>query len=384
MSGQVYALASGKGGVGKTTVAVNLGVTLRADRHSVALVDADLGMSNLATLLGIDPSVTIHDVLAGEATVEEALTEEAPGFAVLPGDRDLAGFAAADPDGLGPVLETLAAEYDFVIADTGGGISYEDVLPLGVVDETVLVTTPDDAAVGDTAKTLELVHLLGGEVGGLVVNRAVEAADPAAIAVELGVSLLGAVPDDPAVTEAGRAGQPIKQYAPDSPATEAFGRLADALAAAAGDGTAQGQEQPAEPAGADGPADPEADATAADEWGTTPGEAGDGADADDSAAGSDSDPDEVADAADTPAAADGEAGASEPGSDAAGSSDAEPADPVDDAGSGDAGPEAEGDAAGTADGGAAAGDDPEVARAEGAEDGASSGGRFGWLSRIFG
>jgi septum site-determining protein MinD len=229
MPGQVYAVASGKGGVGKTTTVVNLGVALRVDGHSVALVDADLGMANVAEVLGIDHEPTIHDVLAGEAAVEDAVAESADGFAVVPGDRSLDAYAAADPAELDAVFQHVAGRYDVVLVDTGGGVGYEEVLPLGLVDGVVLVTTPDAAAAGDTRKTAQLVDRLGRTVTGVVVNRGGPDADGGAVADAIGAELLGVVPEDPLLTESSAAGTPVRSANPDAPSVAAFTRVAARL-----------------------------------------------------------------------------------------------------------------------------------------------------------
>ena len=227
MPGDVYAVASGKGGVGKTTTVVNLGVVLRRANHSVALVDADLGMANLGTILGVEGEYTVHDVLSGEATLEEALVEEAEGFGVLTGSRDLSSYPDADPKGLRDVIAELAESYDVVIVDTGAGISYEDVLPLGLVDGVLLITTPDPAAVGDAAKTAELTALADGAVTGVVVTHASPTTDATHVAAEVGVDLLGVIPHDPVVRESTAAGRPLEAMAPDSPAAAAYRDLAE-------------------------------------------------------------------------------------------------------------------------------------------------------------
>lgn len=226
MPGRVYAIASGKGGVGKSTTVVNLGVMIRSGGHTVAVVDGDLGMPNLATLLGIDAPVTLHDVLAGDATVEDAIVEAGDGFSVIGGSDDLDEFAAADPGELGSVITALVDTHDFVLVDTSAGLSFEGVLPLGLVDRIVLVTTPEETAVSDTAKTAEFAKTIDGRVEGVVVTRSDEDTDAEGIASGLDTELLAVIPEDDAVGSSTAAGEPLLAHAPDSPAAEAYRELA--------------------------------------------------------------------------------------------------------------------------------------------------------------
>lgn len=229
MTGHVYAVASGKGGVGKTTTVVNLGVMLRAEGNSVVLVDADLGMPNLADMLGVDHDPTLHDVLAGDATVEDAINEESEGFGIVQGTHDLTGFAIAEPTGLGDVVEELAERYEYVLLDTGPGLSHEDVLPLGLANEVILVTTPSETSVGDVEKTNELVDIVDGEVAGVVITHADQDTDPEEIGDRLGTTVLGVIPNDPVVRKSNRASQPLEAFDPDSRAAAAYRRLAARL-----------------------------------------------------------------------------------------------------------------------------------------------------------
>ena len=230
MPGTVYTVASGKGGVGKTTTSVNLAVALWREGNAVALVDADIGMANLAAVLDLEPEETLHDVLAGRASVGEAVVEAKDGdLLVLPGSRELESFADADPTRLRAVVDDLVDRADYVIIDTGAGLSYEDVLPLGMADGVVLVTTPDPAAFGDTTKTMEIADLLGAPIRGLVVTRAVKDTDAEAIAGEIGAELLGAIPEDPAVMASTVAGDPLESYAPDADAAAAYRDLASTI-----------------------------------------------------------------------------------------------------------------------------------------------------------
>lgn len=263
MAGQVYAVASGKGGVGKTTTVVNLGVVLRRADHTVALVDADLGMANLGTMLGIDGEATLHDVLAGDANLEEAIIEEAEGFAVITGSTDLSAYPAADPSELGPVLEALAEEYEFVLVDTGAGMSWEDVLPLGLADRIVLVTSPEPAATGDTKKTAELAELAEGHLAGLVVTMADDTTDARYVGSQVGVDVIGVIPFDPAVRESTASATPLEGLDPDTPAAVAYRDLATTLTGGAVEPPTRGPEAEASAASETEPADSRADAAAA-------------------------------------------------------------------------------------------------------------------------
>jgi len=253
MSGTVLVVTSGKGGVGKSTTALNLGVALGIDGHSVALVDADLGMANLGSMLDVESDPTLHDVLAGEADVASAVVTEGDSFGVVPGGRDLTKYAEADPARLPDVLATLAERYEFVVVDAGAGLGYADVVPIDAADEVILVTTPDDTAIGDTAKLLEFSGVIDARVRGVVLTRASEEEDGEAIAAEIGVDLLGVVPEDTTVPESAAAAVPLEQHAPDSPAAAAYRRLAGVVSgtATAEDPRSTGTPESAETATAD-------------------------------------------------------------------------------------------------------------------------------------
>ena len=238
MTGHVYALAGGKGGVGKTTSTINLGAALRAAGHDTIVVDADLAMANLGAMVDVLSGPTLHDVLAGEAALHEALVwlpedgsptrsppDEGPQLVAVPGSRSLDAFAAADPDDLGGVLRSLADAADFVLCDTGAGLSHENAVPLGVADGVVVVTTPDPVAVADARKTIDFTARAGGTIVGAVVTHAGEETDVSALADELGVEMLAVVPETDAAGD-----EPLVETAPGSYAADAYERLAATLA----------------------------------------------------------------------------------------------------------------------------------------------------------
>ncbi|KTG10783.1 hypothetical protein AUR64_06220 [Haloprofundus marisrubri] len=226
----IYAVASAKGGVGKTTTTASLSAALSAAGHDVAVVDADLAMPNLAAALGVtDTDATVHDVLAGRASVADATYTADAGVDVLPGDDSLDAFAAAEPTELHAVLSELDS-YDFVLVDTGSGLSHDAVLPLGLADAVFLVCNTERDALGDTDKTREVTERLGGTVAGVVLTR-VDPENPNAeeVAARLDATVVEAIPADDAVTEAVAASTPVAAHAPDSPAATAYGALAEAV-----------------------------------------------------------------------------------------------------------------------------------------------------------
>ncbi|WP_299265226.1 MinD/ParA family ATP-binding protein [Halorientalis sp.] len=202
MPATVYAVAGGKGGVGKTTTAANLAATLRATGREVVLVDADLAMSNLQGIVGIDHDPTIHDVLAGNADLEDAVVGEssdaldaAGRLDVLPGASELDAFAAADPSAITEVVDVLADRYDAIVLDTASGVSRESAIPIEAADETIVMTTPDQAAVFDAKKTAEFARGLDCSVAGIVVSRTCQGLSDEEIVETVGADHLATVPD---------------------------------------------------------------------------------------------------------------------------------------------------------------------------------------------
>lgn len=225
MAGYVCTIAGGKGGVGKTTTATNIAAVLEERGHETVVVDADIGMANLGEMLGLEYDVSIHEVLAGTATVSEALTNAPGGVTAVPGEQSLNAFAEADPAKLRTVLKTLRNAYDVVLVDTGAGLSHETTVPLGLADGVVLVTTPDDVAVSDTVKTGDLAARVDGAVVGVLVTFVTQDTDVPAIAEQFDPPLLGVIPMD---TDAA-GDEPLVRTSPDSDATDAYRRLATAL-----------------------------------------------------------------------------------------------------------------------------------------------------------
>ncbi len=224
----VYAVASGKGGVGKTTVAANLAAAIAELGYDVAVVDADLGMANLDTFLGLAADgPTLEDVLAGTAPVGDATYSVSDRLTVVPGGTDLDTYTQTETEELRTVVARLRERAEYVFLDIGAGISYETVLPLEVVDGVLLVTTADPAALENVETTLAVIDRAGTRPVGTVLNRQYDDdTRPQTVTADMGVEVLGTIPAAGVVREALDAGTPVVDHAPGSSVAGAFRRLA--------------------------------------------------------------------------------------------------------------------------------------------------------------
>jgi septum site-determining protein MinD len=226
MAGYVCTIAGGKGGVGKTTTAVNVGAALEERGYDTAVVDADLGMANLGAMLGVEYDNSLHEILAGNATVSEGLTDAQGGVTVIPGEQSLEAFAEADPAKLRKVIKTLRN-------------SHETTVPLGLADGILLVTTPDDVAVADTVKTAELAGRVDGEILGGIVCRVTRNTDVESIVERFEFPTLGVIPVDLDATE----NEPLVLNSPDSEAADAYRQLTAVLEGVFFEGAAAGDAE---------------------------------------------------------------------------------------------------------------------------------------------
>jgi flagellar biosynthesis protein FlhG len=157
---RVLAVTSGKGGVGKTNLAVNLALCLRMFEVSVLLLDADMGLANVDVLLGLDAPANLRDVVLNGRPLESVVVEGPRGLKVLPGAsgvQQMAGLSEETLDALLREVERYCAQMDFVIVDTAPGISPAVIKCLLAADETLLVTNSEPTSLTDAYALLKLM-----------------------------------------------------------------------------------------------------------------------------------------------------------------------------------------------------------------------------------
>jgi len=230
---KVYTIASGKGGTGKTTIALNVGTALAMLGKKTLIMDCDVSMANLGLLVDFKHTKTLHDVLAGDAEIDDAIYTGPGGVDIVPGGISIKGFQKSDPELLKRVMSDLLGKYDFVIIDAAAGLSKEVIVPLSLADEVILVVNPEIPSIVDALKTKVVAEMVGSKVGGAILNRVIGEKIELTrdkISELLEVPILETVPEDINVKKAAAAKMPLVLWSPEAPAARSFKRVAARLA----------------------------------------------------------------------------------------------------------------------------------------------------------
>src|SRR6185369_15597270 len=161
---QTIAITSGKGGVGKTNLSVNLASVLAAMRRRVVLLDADLGLANADILCNVQPRFNLAHVVAGQRQLSEVLTPTPAGFSLIPGASGLAKMAdlsKSDRRRIITELEAVDETADALIIDTGAGIGRNVLSFTSTADHVVIVTTPEPTAITDAYAVMKVLVRCG-------------------------------------------------------------------------------------------------------------------------------------------------------------------------------------------------------------------------------
>jgi septum site-determining protein MinD len=230
----VYTVAGAKGGVGRTTTSINMGAALAEAGHEVAVLELDLAMANLAEFLDVGTTATLHEVLAGEASVADATYPAADGLSLVPSGTSLEGYARTDLSRLSDVAETVRERYDTVLVDTPAGLSQESIRAMALADEVVLISTPRVSSIRNADGTVPLADYAETAVSGLVLTKSAAGTSAVVdhVASCLDVSVIGRVPADDAVPYAQEHGQPVVEHAPHSAAAVAYRKITRRLTGA--------------------------------------------------------------------------------------------------------------------------------------------------------
>ncbi len=244
------AVASGKGGVGKTFFSVNLAICLARLGSRTLLVDCDLGLGNVDLLLGASPKFTLRDAILERRPLKEIVASSPHGvdfLAAASGERDMADLGGLRLQAFMDELLAFASSYDSVILDCGAGISHSVTSFIAAAPQTVVVMAPEPTSIMDGYALVKTVHqdMLARKLG-VVINMAESESQAQALHRQITRAsesflaappeLLGAIPRSDLVRRAVLTRTPLVIGAPDSEPALAMRRIAQRLLASGGTG----------------------------------------------------------------------------------------------------------------------------------------------------
>ncbi len=237
---RIVAIASGKGGVGKSNVAVNLAVRLSMMGRRVALLDADLGTANADVLCNVTPVCDLAHVVAGKGTLADAMLDAPGGFRLIPGASGLAKMAALgdfERASLIQQISQLEQDFDLILIDTGAGVSPNVLSFIFSADQLLVVTTPEPTAITDAYAVIKIVARQRANTDvRVLVNMVRDAEEGRGVFkridtvcrrfLRLSTQYAGHVVSDPRVSLAVRRRRPFTLDSPNCEASACIGQLA--------------------------------------------------------------------------------------------------------------------------------------------------------------
>lgn len=226
--GKIFVVTSGKGGVGKSTVAANLACGLAFDGRRVLLIDMDTGLRSLDLMLGMENQMVFDmtDVLDGICTAEQAIfpVHGREGLFLLPASQSL-GSSALTPGDIKSLLGTFRESFDYIILDCPAGIERGFRNAVSAAETAFIVITPDYISLRSAERAFQLLTGEGVQDIRLLINR-VSGRDPVSTDEcirQMELPVLGFLPDDPHVSRCTAQGIPAIDL--DCPAGDAFERI---------------------------------------------------------------------------------------------------------------------------------------------------------------
>jgi septum site-determining protein MinD len=222
--------ASGKGGVGKTTITINLGAALQKFGKDVIVVDGNVSTPNVSVLLGMPRlPVTLHDVLAGKAKTNHAIYVHPSGLKVLPAGLSMKNMKLKQKKEIAHVMNDLIGKTEFALIDCAAGLGAEAKQALHAGDELVIITNPEIHALTDALKAYEYSKTIGIKTLGVILNR-VNNKDwemtKENVESFMELPVIGMIPEDESVKKSISMKRPVVYAFPRSPASKAIKQLA--------------------------------------------------------------------------------------------------------------------------------------------------------------
>ena len=239
---EIVAISSGKGGVGKSSLTVNLGITLARSGHRVCILDADTGLANVNILLGLRPEKSLEHVVSGDCRIDEILLDGPYGLKVIPGANGIPECVNLEPARKQRLIEEIArieGQFDYLLLDTAAGISDTTLDFLSAAHRILLIITPEPTSLTDAFSLLKLVARRHPIECWIVVNFAGNFNEAQSVFqrfqgavlkfLEIHVNYLGFIQRDESMRTAVSLQRPVALFPQSDPSARVFQRLADRL-----------------------------------------------------------------------------------------------------------------------------------------------------------
>ena len=237
---QVIAVTSGKGGVGKSNVTVNLAVTLAQSGERVMIMDADMGLANIDVLLGLNPGMNLSHVINGECSLEETIVDGPAGIKIVPASSGVAMMSDLTPAQNAGVIRSfseLTEPVDTLLIDTAAGLSDSVVSYLRAAREVIVVVCDEPASITDAYAMIKVMnrdygverfHVLANQAQGATQGRELynKLARVSERFLDVTLDYLGCVPFDDNLKKAVQKQKAVVEAFPRSPASTAFKQIA--------------------------------------------------------------------------------------------------------------------------------------------------------------
>lgn len=197
---KLIVITSGKGGVGKTTTAINLGAAINFFKKDVLVIDANFSTPNIGVHLNSpEVPINLNHVLLGKAEAFEAVYVHESGMKIMPASLSIKELKKTKPEKLKEFKGDFKKLSDYVILDCAAGLGVEALSVMSLADELIIVTNPEIPAITDALKTIKLAQMMKKPIMGVIVTRVRKdkiEMQPEAVRDMLEVPILGMIPED--------------------------------------------------------------------------------------------------------------------------------------------------------------------------------------------
>ncbi len=230
---RIIVITSGKGGVGKTTTAINLGAAMNYLGKDVLIIDGNLSTPNVGIHLNSpEVPINLNHVLLGKADAKEAVYEHKSGLKIMPSSLSIKELKKVKPEKISNFKRDFKGISDYIIVDSSAGLGDETLAAMDLADELIIITNAEMPAITDALKTIKMAEQMKKTVTGVIVTRVRKdniEMTPEAVKDMLETPILGMIPEDMNIKRALNQKDAIVHTHPKSDASRAYKEIAARL-----------------------------------------------------------------------------------------------------------------------------------------------------------